>query len=85
MNTQPSHCPPARRPERGSAVIVILALLGIILLLVAANTKTVQWVRAEVRLVDQRQTARLAAGTTNPVAGALPAGRPSPTAQPANP
>ncbi len=68
MNLPSSNYPPARHTRQGSAVIVILALLGIMTLLVAANTRTVNWLRAEVRLVDQLQTARLAASATNQVA-----------------
>jgi len=59
---------PLSRPARsGSAVVVILAMLGIMALLVAANTRTINWLRTEVRLVDQHQTARLAASATNQV------------------
>jgi Tfp pilus assembly protein PilX len=76
MKIQPAQHRPARRPERGSAVVVILALLAILVLLVAANTQTVRWARAEVRLVDQRQTARLAAGAANPAAGMTSTNRP---------
>ena len=60
---------PARRPQnnqQGSAVIVVLVLLGIIVLLVGANTKTISWLRAEVKLTDHQETARLAASATNP-------------------
>ena len=68
MNLPSTNYPSARPTRQGSAVVVILALLGIMTLLVAANTRTVNWLRAEVRLVDQRQTARLAASTTNSAA-----------------
>jgi hypothetical protein len=47
-------------------------------LLVAANTRTIHWLRTEVRLVDQRQTARLAASAGNPVAGAISNPTPNP-------
>jgi hypothetical protein len=46
-------------------MILIVVLLAIMVLLVTANTRTVYWLRAEVRLVDQRQTARLTASATN--------------------
>jgi hypothetical protein len=78
MKTRLAQPRPARRPERGSAVIVILALLAILVVLVAANTQTVRWARAEVRLVDQRQTARLAAGAAHPPAGVTSPNRPDP-------
>lgn len=41
----------------GSAMMVMLAMLAIVGLLVVANTRTVNWVRAEVRLIDQRESA----------------------------
>jgi hypothetical protein len=69
---------PAPAARQGSAIIFILALLSIMLLLVAANTKTVSRVRQEVRLVDQRQTARLAASATNQVTGANSTNQPTP-------
>jgi len=64
------HLPASHRPRparSGSAVVVILAMLAIMAILVASNTRTVNWLRAEVRLVDQRQIARLAASATNEV------------------
>jgi hypothetical protein len=64
--------------EQGSAVIVILAFLSIMVILVAANTKTVNWLRAEVRLMDQRQTERLAASATNQVSVPTSLNQPTP-------
>ncbi len=60
---------PARPARQGSAVIVVLALLAVMVLLVAANTQTVRWTRQEIKLVDERETARLAAGGAPPAAG----------------
>ena len=57
--------PPGPARQRGSAMILIVILLAIMVLLVTATTRTVYWLRAEVRLVDQRQTARLTASATN--------------------
>jgi len=62
----PNHLP-SRPAQSGSAVVVILAMLGIMALLVASNGRTLNWLRSEVLLVDQRQTARLAASATNEV------------------
>jgi len=45
--------------------MVILILLCIMLIFVAANTATVNWLRREVILVEQRQTKRLAVASTN--------------------
>jgi hypothetical protein len=75
------HRPHTRRtpnPQSGSAVIVILVFLSIMVLLVAANTRTLGWLRTEVRLVDQQQTARLAAGAAHPVTGAISTPAPTP-------
>ncbi len=65
-------------PRQGSAIILILAFLGIMLLLVTANIKTLVWLRTEVRLVDQRQTARLAATATNQITGVISNVQPAP-------
>jgi CBS domain containing-hemolysin-like protein len=51
---------PARQSRGGWAVLVILILLVIMVVFVAANTATVNWLRRQVRLVDERQTQRLA-------------------------
>jgi len=75
------HLPVIRRSrpaQSGSAVVVILAMLAIMAILVASNTRTVNWLRAEVRLVDQRQTARLAASATNEVIHPLVNSAPAP-------
>jgi len=67
------------RPARsGSAVVVILAMLAIMVILVTSNTRTINWLRAEVRLVDQRQTARLAASATNEITHPLLNSAPAP-------
>jgi type II secretory pathway component PulK len=65
MKLAPEHHRPAQPSESGSAVIVILALLAVMVVVVTANTRTVNWLRNEVRLVDEHQTAQLAAGATN--------------------
>ena len=66
--------------RRGSAVVIILAMLAIMTLLVAGNTRTVNWLRAEVRQVDRHETARLAASATNQVS--RPVGNSNPVATP---
>ena len=55
------------RRESGSAVIVILALLSILLLYMAYNLKTLANLGGELRLVERQQTRRLlrAAPKTN--------------------
>jgi hypothetical protein len=55
----------ARRRQRGSAVVVYLALLGIMVILSAANTNTLLHLHREMNLLDQRQIKRLNASATN--------------------
>jgi hypothetical protein len=57
---------PSRHARQGSAVIAIMVMV------VASNTRTVNWLRGEVRLVDKHETARLAASATNQVSHPLP-------------
>jgi type II secretory pathway component PulK len=56
-----------RRPSResGSAVIFVLILLFIVVVFVAANTVTLNTLRRQVKLVEQRQVQRLAQSVTN--------------------
>lgn len=51
---------PRQRRERGSAVILVLILLFIVVVFVAANTVTLNTLRRQVKLVEQRQIQRLA-------------------------
>ncbi len=55
----------ARRRQRGSAVVLYLALLGIMVILSAANTNTLLHLHREMNLLDQRQIKRLNASATN--------------------
>jgi type II secretory pathway component PulK len=64
MKTEFSICH-RRHTQGGSAVLVILVLLFIMVVLVAANTATVNWLRREVNVVDKHQTQRLALASTN--------------------
>jgi Tfp pilus assembly protein PilX len=54
-----------QRRQRGSAVVVYLALLGIMVILAAANSNTLLHLRRELNLLDQRQIKRLNASATN--------------------
>ena len=56
-----------RRRQSGSAVIVVMALLAIILVYVAGNLRTLNNLGRELKLVERQQTCRLqrAAQTTN--------------------
>jgi len=52
-----------RQSERGSAVLVMLVFLMLILMLCAATSRAVYLSRQEVGLIEKRQMARLAAST----------------------
>ena len=45
--------------ERGSAVVIFLALLAIMLILVAANGRTVALLKLELQLIEHKQVQRL--------------------------
>jgi hypothetical protein len=67
---------PIRR-EGGSAVIVVIALLAIVLIYLAANIRTLSALGRELRVVEQKQTQRLAhsivrTNITNAHPGGLP-------------
>jgi hypothetical protein len=55
----------AARRQRGSAVVVYLALLAIMVILSAANSNTLLHLHRELNLLDQRQVKRLNASATN--------------------
>lgn len=64
-----------RAGQRGSAVVVFLALLSIMLLLVAANGKVLILLKKELRLTEQRQVQRLEQSQINaPLAVMVPSG-----------
>jgi len=65
MKTQLSFCHHSRQSQGGSAVLVILILLCMMVIFVLANTATLNWLTQEVKLVDKRQTQRLALAATN--------------------
>lgn len=45
--------------EQGSATILVLALIGIMLLVVGANIMTLNNLKSEMKLIDKKQTQRL--------------------------
>jgi hypothetical protein len=55
----------AQHRQHGSAVVVYLALLAIMVILSAANTNTLLHLHREMNLLDQRQIKRLNASSTN--------------------
>jgi len=50
---------PCRRRQAGSAVIVVIALLAIILVYVAGNLRTLNSLGRELKLLERQQTRRL--------------------------
>jgi Tfp pilus assembly protein PilX len=68
MKTDLDHSRSPRRSQDGFAVMIILVLLTILVVLAAANTATVNRLRDRVKIVDQSQTRRLAASSTNQAA-----------------
>ncbi len=63
MKTQ-SAASNSRPSQNGSAVLVVLALLGIMLALVAANAVSVHVLKGELQLLDHKQQHRLQTGAT---------------------
>lgn len=51
--------------QRGSAVVIFLALLAIMLILVAANGRTVVLLKKELQLIEHKQVQRLERSQTN--------------------
>lgn len=66
-----------RKADRGSAVIVLLTFLVILVLLAAVNIATLNWLGNQVKVVDKLETQRLATAATNQVQRASSAGNPS--------
>lgn len=63
--------------ESGSAVLVLLAFLTLMLMLSAATSRAVYMSRQEINLINKRQLARLAASTNAPQPSpSRPAGAP---------
>jgi len=57
----------SKRSEDGSATVLFIALLAIMLLLVTANVRTLVQLRLEEKLVEQKQVQRLNPAQTNAV------------------
>ncbi len=69
-----------RARQRGTAVVVLLAMLAIMMILVAANGRTIFHLQRELRLIERQQVQRLNAAQTNAVIVLPPAGAPMPSA-----
>ncbi len=59
--------------ERGSAVVVVLALLLLMLSFVAASHQSLRQLKSELRLLEQRQQPHLRIGTPATETNAPPA------------
>ena len=56
---------PARNLDRGSAVVLFIVLLGVMLALVAANGKTLSILKKDLQSIERRQAQRLQGYQTN--------------------
>lgn len=56
----------SHRAQNGSAVMVVLILLFIMVVFVSANTVTVNWLRRQVNLVEKQEIHRLSTQTAQP-------------------
>ena len=52
-------------PERGMAVVVVLALIAVLLIYVAANLRSLGLLDRELKRVEQKQIQRLDRASTN--------------------
>jgi hypothetical protein len=69
-----SKTPALRARERGMATFIFIVLLAIMVILITSNVRTIMHLRAEERLIEQKQIQRLNPAQTNIVAVAqLPA------------
>ena len=57
-----------RRRQNGSAVLVFITLLAIMVILVTANSKALFYLHQETKLLEQQQIKRLNASQTNIIA-----------------
>lgn len=81
--------PIAARRNHGSAVVVMIVLLGLMLIFVFANVKTLHFMSRELKLIEKRQLQRLSATTpathqttsdsTNAIPSTAPVPEPAPT------
>ena len=71
MRTERSIVRGSRPSQQGFAVFVVIVLLMMMVALAAANTATLNWLRHQVRIVEQRQTQRLGWASTNALPAAL--------------
>jgi hypothetical protein len=54
------------RRQDGSAVVVMLALLGLMLVYIGMNARTLHFLGEDLKLIEQRQIKRLQVTTNSP-------------------
>ena len=69
---------PRCRRQGGSAVLIFITLLAIMLMLITANSSALLHLHRELKLLDQRQVERLNASQTNSTMAAVLPVRPGP-------
>ena len=62
----------SRRREGGMATMLFVVLMGLMMILVASNVRTIRHLHLTEKLVEQKQIQRLNASQTNAVAVAQP-------------
>jgi hypothetical protein len=65
-----------RHRQSGSAVLIFITLLAIMLMLITANSSALLHLHRELKLLDQRQVERLNASQTNATTTAISPGQP---------
>ena len=65
-----------RHRQSGSAVLIFITLLAIMLMLITANSSALLHLHRELKLLDQRQVERLNASQTNVTATAVSPAQP---------
>ena len=60
-----------RHRQSGSAVVIFITLLAIMLMLITANSSALLHLHRELKLLDQRQVERLNASQTNATTTAI--------------
>jgi Tfp pilus assembly protein PilX len=66
MSAKTSFPRPLRRGQRGSAVIIVLVFLVIMVLFVGVNTAALQRLRRDVKQVEKQQIERIAPSANQP-------------------
>jgi hypothetical protein len=62
--------------QSGSAVLIFITLLAIMLMLITANSSALLHLHRELKLLEHRQIERLSASQTNTITTAISPGQP---------